>query len=48
MRDLPMQKYVHDASICLHGGAGTREARLRLAEALAGYYRAPPSAIAAE
>ncbi len=49
MRDIPMQKYVHDARIALHyGGGGNREAKLRIAEALAGYRRAAPAAIAAE
>jgi alkylation response protein AidB-like acyl-CoA dehydrogenase len=47
MRDMPMQKYVHDARVCLHDGVSTREAKLRIAEALAGYRRAP-AAIAAE
>jgi alkylation response protein AidB-like acyl-CoA dehydrogenase len=48
MRDMPMQKYVHDARVCLHGSDGNREAKLRIAEALAGYRRAPAPAIAAE
>src|SRR5262245_19164160 len=49
MRDMPLQKYVHDALICLHSGAGNREAKLRIAEALAGYRRpAPAAALAAE
>jgi hypothetical protein len=39
MRDLPMQKYVHDARVCLHSGDGTADATLRLAEVLAGYRR---------
>ena len=39
MRDLPMQKYVHDARVCLHAGDGSADATLRLAEALAGYRR---------
>jgi alkylation response protein AidB-like acyl-CoA dehydrogenase len=47
MRDMPMQKYVHDARICLHGGDSNRDAKLRIAEVLAGYRRAP-TAIAAE
>ena len=45
MRDLPMQKYVRDALICLHSDAGNSDARLRIAEVLAGYR--PPSAPAA-
>ncbi len=43
MRDMPLQKYVNDARICLHAGAGNGEARLRIAEALVGY-RHPPAA----
>jgi alkylation response protein AidB-like acyl-CoA dehydrogenase len=39
MRDMPLQKYVHDALICLHSGAGNSEAKLRIAEALARYRR---------
>jgi acyl-CoA dehydrogenase len=39
MRDLPMQKYVHDARVCLHSGEGSADAKLRLAEVLAGYRR---------
>jgi alkylation response protein AidB-like acyl-CoA dehydrogenase len=49
MRDMPLQQYVHDALVCLHAGAGTGEAKLRIAEALAGYRRpAPSAALAAE
>jgi alkylation response protein AidB-like acyl-CoA dehydrogenase len=49
MRDVPMQKYVHDALICLHSGAGNSEAKLRIAEALTGYRRpSGVSALAAE
>lgn len=48
MRDIPMQKYVHDARVCLHGGDSNREARLRIAEALLGYRRPAIAAIAAE
>jgi alkylation response protein AidB-like acyl-CoA dehydrogenase len=40
MRDMPLQKYVHDASVCLHSGNGNTDAKLRIAEALAGYRRA--------
>jgi alkylation response protein AidB-like acyl-CoA dehydrogenase len=47
MKDMPLQKYVHDALICLHSGAGNSEAKLRIAEALAGYRR-PALALAAE
>jgi alkylation response protein AidB-like acyl-CoA dehydrogenase len=48
MRDMPMQKYVHDARVCLHGGESNRDAKLRIAEALSGYRRASPTAVAAE
>ena len=48
MRDMPMQKYVHDARICLHSGDGNRDARLRIAEALVGYRRPSIAAVAAE
>jgi alkylation response protein AidB-like acyl-CoA dehydrogenase len=49
MRDMPLQQYVHDALVCLHSGAGNGEAKLRIAEALAGYRRpAPSAALAAE
>jgi alkylation response protein AidB-like acyl-CoA dehydrogenase len=39
MRDMPLQKYVHDARVCLHSGDGGAEAKLMLAEVLAGYRR---------
>jgi hypothetical protein len=39
MRDMPLQKYVHDALVCLHSGLGASDAKLRIAEALAGYRR---------
>jgi alkylation response protein AidB-like acyl-CoA dehydrogenase len=45
MRDMPLQKYVHDARVCLHSGAGASEAKLRIAEALARYRR--PATLAA-
>jgi alkylation response protein AidB-like acyl-CoA dehydrogenase len=48
MRDIPMQKYVHDARICLHHLTGNRDAKLRIAEALAGYRRPSIAAVAAE
>jgi alkylation response protein AidB-like acyl-CoA dehydrogenase len=49
MRDMPLQKYLHDALVCLHRGAGNSEAKLRLAERLAGYSRPPlAAALAAE
>ena len=47
MRDMPLQKYVHDARICLYAGDGTADARLRIAEALANHRRGP-SMLAAE
>jgi alkylation response protein AidB-like acyl-CoA dehydrogenase len=47
MRDMPLQKYVQDARICLHSGHGPRDARLRIAEALA-HYRRPSLPAAAE
>jgi alkylation response protein AidB-like acyl-CoA dehydrogenase len=47
MRDMPLQKYIHDALICLHNGDGNADARLRIAEALARYRRGP-SMLAAE
>jgi alkylation response protein AidB-like acyl-CoA dehydrogenase len=40
MRDMPLQKYVHDALICLHSGETNDDAKLRVAEAIAGYRRA--------
>jgi alkylation response protein AidB-like acyl-CoA dehydrogenase len=39
MKDMPLQQYVHDALICRHAGDGGTEAKLRIAEALAGYRR---------
>jgi alkylation response protein AidB-like acyl-CoA dehydrogenase len=48
MRDMPLQKYVHDALVCLHGGASNSDAKLRIAEGLAGYRRAAAQATAAE
>ncbi len=48
MRDMPLQKYVHDARVCLHGLESSRDAKLRIAEALSGYRRTAPTAIAAE
>ena len=47
MKDMPLQKYVHDALICLHSGAGNSEAKLRIAEALAGYRRPTAAAVLA-
>jgi alkylation response protein AidB-like acyl-CoA dehydrogenase len=39
MRDMPLQKYIHDALICLHSGSGNSDAKLQIAEALAGFKR---------
>jgi alkylation response protein AidB-like acyl-CoA dehydrogenase len=47
MRDMPLQKYIHDAMICLHTGDGNSDDKLRIAEALIGYRRSP-SMLAAE
>jgi alkylation response protein AidB-like acyl-CoA dehydrogenase len=47
MRDMPLQKYVQDARICLHAGAGSSEAKLRIAEALASYRRPAGTAVLA-
>ena len=37
MRDMPLQKYIHDAFICLRSGDGNADAKLRIAETLAGH-----------
>jgi len=39
MKDMPLQKYIHDALVCLHSGSGNSDAKLRIAEALAGSRR---------
>ena len=31
MRDMPLQKYVNDARVCLHSGDGVTDAKLRIA-----------------
>lgn len=36
MRDMPLHKYIHDAYICLRAGDGNADAKLRIAETLAG------------
>ena len=41
MRDMPLQKYIHDALICLHTGDGNADDKLRIAEALVSYRRGP-------
>ena len=48
MRDMPLQKYIHDARVCQHSGNGNSEAKLRLAELISGYRRSDMPAIAAE
>jgi alkylation response protein AidB-like acyl-CoA dehydrogenase len=47
MRDMPLQRYIHDAMICLHSGDGNSDDKLRIAEALV-RYRPGPSMLAAE
>jgi alkylation response protein AidB-like acyl-CoA dehydrogenase len=44
MRDMPLQKYVRDALICLHSDLSGKDAKLRIAEAVAGYRREGVSA----
>ncbi|MGZ5126191.1 MAG: acyl-CoA dehydrogenase family protein [Burkholderiales bacterium] len=39
MRDMPMQKYVHDALVLLHSADHDSATKLQIAEALAGYER---------
>jgi alkylation response protein AidB-like acyl-CoA dehydrogenase len=46
MRDMPLQKYVHDARVCLQSGDSNSDAKLRIAEDLAGYRRATNGAMA--
>jgi alkylation response protein AidB-like acyl-CoA dehydrogenase len=41
MRDMPLQKYIHDAMICLHTGDGATDLKLRIAEELANFRRGP-------
>jgi alkylation response protein AidB-like acyl-CoA dehydrogenase len=45
MRDMPLQKYVHDSMVFLHADDASSEAKLAVAEAVAGYQR--PAANAA-
>jgi alkylation response protein AidB-like acyl-CoA dehydrogenase len=47
MRDMPLQKYLNDARICLYGYDGNADLKLRIAEALADHRRGP-SMLAAE
>ena len=42
MRDMPLQKYIHDALICLHTGDGSADDKLRIAEALVNHRRTQP------
>jgi alkylation response protein AidB-like acyl-CoA dehydrogenase len=42
MRDMPLQKYIHDAMICLHTGDGNSDDKLRIAEALVSHRRTRP------
>lgn len=46
MRDMPLQKYIHDARVCQHSGDGNSEARLRIAEVIGGYRRKPEAELA--
>ncbi len=46
MRDMPLAKYIHDARVCQHSGDGNTDAKLRIAEELAGYRRAGNGAMA--
>ena len=39
MRDMPLQKYVHDAMVFLHSEDADGAAKLAVAEAIAGYQR---------
>jgi len=39
MRDMPLQKYVHDGMVFLHSETGDNAAKLPIAEAIAGYQR---------
>ena len=48
MRDMPLQKYLRDARVCLHTGNGNGDARLRIAEALIDYRHPATTAVAAE
>ncbi len=44
MRDVPLHKHVRDALISLHAGGRNSDAKLEIAEALAGYRRIPAAA----
>jgi hypothetical protein len=43
---MPLQKYIHDARVCQHSGDGNTDAKLRIAEELAGYRRPGNGALA--
>jgi butyryl-CoA dehydrogenase len=47
MRDMPLQKHVHDALVCLHSGTSNSDTKLHIAEALAGYRRPASAAVLA-
>jgi alkylation response protein AidB-like acyl-CoA dehydrogenase len=47
MRDMPLQKYVRDALMCLHADGGPRDGKLKLAEAIVGYRRAGAASLRA-
>jgi alkylation response protein AidB-like acyl-CoA dehydrogenase len=47
MRDMPLQKYVHDALVCLRSGLGNSDAKLQIGEIIADYAR-PAALTAAE
>ena len=42
MRDMPLQKYVHDSFIFLHSADNDSATKLKIAEAVAGYERRSP------
>jgi alkylation response protein AidB-like acyl-CoA dehydrogenase len=42
MRDMPLQKYIRDAMVCLHTGDGNSDDKLRIAEALVSHRRTQP------
>lgn len=44
MRDMPLQKYVHDGMVFFHAEDSDEAAKLRIAEAIAGYERAKATA----
>jgi alkylation response protein AidB-like acyl-CoA dehydrogenase len=44
MRDIPAHLHIRNARICLHSGSGVTDAKLGIAEALAGFERNPATA----